>query len=72
MRSIKLTERAVERLISEVEERIPLWDYNVPRQCRTRDLLQKLWEEVATAVGKKNYNFLSTNFVYKDQKKFVQ
>lgn len=38
----------------EVQYRIPLWNFTIPLEERSRDLKTKLWEEVSAALnGKK-------------------
>lgn len=40
-----------EMLISEVQKRIPLWNHTVPTPERARNHVQKLWEEIASAMN---------------------
>ncbi|KAH0567770.1 hypothetical protein KQX54_013532 [Cotesia glomerata] len=47
----KLDEDETEMLIMEVEQRIPLWNFNIPIEERSRETVAALWEEVSEALN---------------------
>ncbi|XP_074101040.1 uncharacterized protein LOC141528732 [Cotesia typhae] len=47
----KLSDEDVERLIIEVHNRIPLWNFMISVEERSRETQAKLWEEVAAALN---------------------
>lgn len=57
-RNEKLDDIEIELLILEVEKRIPLWNFSIPIEQRSRETIVTLWEEVSAALnGKKNQDF---------------
>ncbi|XP_044590877.1 uncharacterized protein LOC123269332 [Cotesia glomerata] len=50
-RSEKLDDIDIELLILEVEKRIPLWNFTIPIEERSRETVSNLWEEVSTALN---------------------
>ncbi|XP_044585480.1 uncharacterized protein LOC123265689 [Cotesia glomerata] len=52
-RSEKLDDIDIELLILEVEKRIPLWNFTIPIEERSRETVSNLWEEVSTALNEK-------------------
>ncbi|RLU22292.1 hypothetical protein DMN91_004570 [Ooceraea biroi] len=53
VRSNKLTNLEVEILIIEVQKRTPLWDFSLPLEQRSRETVQRLWDEVSRELNGK-------------------
>ncbi|XP_044584019.1 uncharacterized protein LOC123264667 isoform X2 [Cotesia glomerata] len=49
----KLSDEEIEHLIIEVQNRIPLWNFNISLAERTREITVTLWEEVSAALNGK-------------------
>ncbi|KAH0560964.1 hypothetical protein KQX54_010323 [Cotesia glomerata] len=49
----KLSDEEIEHLIIEVQNRIPLWNFNIPLAERTREITATLWEEVSAGLNGK-------------------
>ncbi|CAD6242575.1 GSCOCG00009519001-RA-CDS [Cotesia congregata] len=49
----RLSDEYTEQLIIEVQHRIPLWNFNIPVEERSREIQAKLWEEISAALNGK-------------------